>query len=224
MLRLVIFDVDGTLIDSEALYIKSALENCRLNGYSISLDTIMSTIGRDVRSIRGIISSAGGEGFDYDKYLENLRKIRNEIVKKEPIELKKGALDILRFCKEERLDLAFATSTFKYKQEPILEALDILSYFDFCVYGDEISNSKPSPDIYLKVLDHFNHKKDEVIIFEDSINGILSAHNAGVRVVCVPDKVKIPDDISKLAYKTVDDLDKGIDVIKEFLWNRWRIV
>ena len=217
MVRLVIFDIDGTLIDSESLYIKSAIENCKRNNYNISLDTIMSTIGRDVRSIREIVSRAGGKDFDYDKYLENLRKIRSEIVKKEPIELKKGALNILNFCKENNLELAFATSTFKYKQEVILKDLNILSYFDFCVYGDEIENSKPAPDIYLKVLEHFDHKKDEVIIFEDSINGILSANNAGVKVICVPDRVKIPEDIKNLAYKTVSDLDKGIDIIKELL-------
>ena len=217
MIRLVIFDVDGTLIDSEALYIKAAIENCKRNNYNFSYDVLTSIVGRDAKVSREVITKAGGKGFDYDKYFEDLSKIKKEIGEKEPIELKKGVINILKFCKKNNLDTAFATSTFKYKQEPILERLNVLSYFDFCVYGDEVNNSKPAPDIYLKVLEHFDYKKDEVIIFEDSINGILSANSAGVRVVCVPDKVKIPDDILKLTYRTIVDLDKGIDILKGLL-------
>ena len=217
MLKLVIFDVDGTLIDSESLYVKAAIENCKRNNYNFSYDVLTSIVGRDAKVSREVISKAGGDGFDYDKYLENLEKIKNEIAKKEPLELKKGVINILNFCKKNNLNLAFATSTFKYKQEPILKGLNVLSYFDYCVYGDEIKKSKPAPDIYLKVLEHFDYQKDEIIIFEDSTNGIISASSAGVRVVCVPDKVRIPSDIKELTYKMVIDLNKGIEIIQELL-------
>lgn len=216
MIKLVIFDVDGTLVDSETVYINSALETCKRYGYKFTIDDIKSIIGQTKDAIREGICKIGGPNFDYDLYLKRKDEIAKELLKAHYYDLKPGVMDILNYCKENNIKMAIATSTYKEVHTEILSKLNILDYFDYKVFGDEIKNSKPNPEIYLKVVEHFKDiKKDEMIIFEDSNNGVLSAYNAGIKVVWVPDHVDIPDSTKKLVYKTIDNLTQGIDIIKD---------
>lgn len=214
MIKLVIFDVDGTLVDSESIYVKAALKNLEVNHYNIPMSAIMGIIGQNKVAGQKLIESTQDDSFNYDKYLQDFRKIREELLKKEPYKLKKGALNILNYCKKHDIKMAIATSTAKDKQTKVLTELGIIDYFDYMVFGDEIKNSKPAPDIYLKVYEHYNIDKDEMIIYEDSKNGILSAHNAGIKVVYIKDIVDVEEEVTSLCYKQVKDLDEGIEILR----------
>lgn len=214
MIKLVIFDVDGTLVDSESVYVKAALKNLEVNHYNIPMSAIMGIIGQNRVAGRKLIESTQDDSFNYDKYIKDFEKIRNQILENEPYKLKKGALNILNYCKKHNIKTAIATSTARDKQTKVLTKLGIIDYFDYMVFGDEIKNSKPAPDIYLKVYEHYNIDKDEMIIYEDSKNGILSAHNAGIRVVYIKDIVDVEEEVTSLCYKQVKDLDEGIELLK----------
>lgn len=214
MIKLVIFDVDGTLVDSESVYVKAALKNLEVNHYNIPMSAIMGIIGQNKVAGQKLIESTQDDSFNYDKYLQDFRKIREELLKKEPYKLKKGALNILNYCKKHDIRMAIATSTARDKQTKVLTELGIIDYFDYMVFGDEIKNSKPDPEIYLKVFEHYNYGKDEMIIYEDSKNGILSAHNAGIRVVYIKDIVDVEEEVTSLCYKQVKGLDEGIELLK----------
>ena len=214
MIKLVIFDVDGTLVDSETVYVKAALKNLEVNHYNIPMSAIMGIIGQNRVAGRKLIESTQDDSFNYDKYIKDFEKIRNQILENEPYKLKKGALNILNYCKKHNIKTAIATSTARDKQTKVLTKLGIIDYFDYMVFGDEIKNSKPAPDIYLKVYEHYNIDKDEMIIYEDSKNGILSAHNAGIRVVYIKDIVDVEEEVTSLCYKQVKDLDEGIELLK----------
>ncbi len=209
MTKLAIFDVDGTLIDSESLYVKAALLNNKINGYNIPYEVIMNTIGRNRESVRQIVVDSQQKGFDYDTYRSKLMALYDEDL----LTLKKGAINILEHCKKHNILTAIATSTYKEKQLRILNKLDIAKYFDYMVFGDQIKNSKPAPDIYLDVYNHYNFNKEDILIFEDSRNGILSAHNAGIKVVYIKDVVDVEKEVVDLAYKSIKDLDEGIKLL-----------
>ena len=214
MIKLVIFDVDGTLVDSEVVFVKAAIKNMEVNGYNIPMSAIMGIIGQNRIAGRKLIESTQDDSFDYDKYIKDYEKIRSEILENEPLKLKKGALNILNYCKEHNIKMAIATSTYREKQVKVLTNLGIIDCFDYMVFGDEIKNSKPAPDIYLKVYEHYNLDKDEMIIYEDSNNGILSGYNAGIKVVYIKDIVDVKEDTLALCYKQVKDLDEGIEILK----------
>ena len=209
MTKLAIFDVDGTLIDSESIYVKAALLNNKINNYNVPLNVIMNTIGRNRESVRQVVIDSQTKDFDYDTYRSKLMEIYDE----DSLTLKKGAINILEYCKNHNVLSAVATSTYKEKQLRILTQLDIAKYFDYMVFGDEIKNSKPAPDIYLDVYNHYNFKKEDILIFEDSRNGILSAHNAGIKVVYIKDVVDVEKEVVDLAYKSIKDLDEGIKLL-----------
>ena len=222
MIKLVIFDVDGTLVDSEVVFVKAAIKNMEVNGYNIPMSAIMGIIGQNRIAGRKLIESTQDDSFDYDKYIKDYEKIRSEILENEPLKLKKGALNILNYCKEHNIKMAIATSTYREKQLKVLTDLGIIDYFDYMVFGDEIKNSKPAPDIYLKVYEHYNYDKDEMIIYEDSNNGILSGYNAGIKVVYIKDIVDVKEETLALCYKQVKDLDEGIEILK-WTQNHWHI-
>ena len=209
MTKLAIFDVDGTLIDSESIYVKAALLNNKINNYNVPLNVIMNTIGRNRESVRQVVTDSQTKDFDYDTYRSKLMEIYNQ----DRLTLKKGAINILEYCKNHNILSAIATSTYKEKQLRILNKLDLIKYFDYMVFGDEIKNSKPAPDIYLNVYNHYNFKKEDILIFEDSRNGILSAHNAGIKVVYIKDVVDVEKEVVDLAYKSIKDLDEGIKLL-----------
>ena len=209
MTKLAIFDVDGTLIDSESIYVKAALLNNKINNYNVPLNVIMNTIGRNRESVRRVVIDSQAKDFDYDTYRSKLMNLYDE----DSLTLKKGAINILEYCKNHNILSAVATSTYKEKQLRILTQLDIAKYFDYMVFGDEIKNSKPAPDIYLNVYNHYNFKKEDILIFEDSRNGILSAHNAGIKVVYIKDVVDVEKEVVDLAYKSIKDLDEGIKLL-----------
>ena len=209
MTKLAIFDVDGTLIDSESIYVKAALLNNKINNYNVPLNVIMNTIGRNRESVRQVVTDSQTKDFDYDTYRSKLMEIYNQ----DRLTLKKGAINILEYCKNHNILSAIATSTYKEKQLRILTQLDIAKYFDYMVFGDEIKNSKPAPDIYLNVYNHYNFKKEDILIFEDSRNGILSAHNAGIKVIYIKDVVDVEKEVVDLAYKSIKDLDEGIKLL-----------
>ena len=209
MIKLAIFDVDGTLIDSESIYIKAALLNNEINNYNVPMDVIKNTIGRNRDSVRQIVIDSQSSNFDYDTYRSKLMELYNE----DSLTLKKGAINILEYCKTHNILSAVATSTYKEKQLRILNKLDLTKYFDYMVFGDQIKNSKPAPDIYLDVFNHYNFKKEDILIFEDSRNGILSAHSANINVVYIKDVVDVEKEVVDLAYKSIKDLDEGIKLL-----------
>ena len=209
MTKLAIFDVDGTLIDSESIYVKAALLNNKINNYNVPLNVIMNTIGRNRESVRQVVIDSQTKDFDYDTYRSKLMEIYNQ----DSLVLKKGAINILEYCKNHNILSALATSTYKEKQLRILTQLDIAKYFDYMVFGNQIKNSKPAPDIYLNVYNHYNFKKEDILIFEDSRNGILSAHNAGIKVVYIKDVVDVEKEVVDLTYKSIKDLDEGIKLL-----------
>ena len=217
MIKLAIFDVDGTLVDSESVYLKAAIKNIKTHNYPVKMETIYKTFGATQAAIRKLISDDLGGDDKYDAYLSNLRKLMDDIYEKEPVKVKEGTFEILEYLKENNVKIAIATSTYRDKQMPVLEKTGLLKYIDSMVFGDEIKNSKPAPDIYLKAMEYYNFQKEEALIFEDSINGILSGYNAGIKVIGIPDQVAIPKDVQDKTYAMCNNLIEAIDITKKLL-------
>ena len=89
--------------------------------------------------------------------------------------------------------------------------------FDYIVGGDKVVHSKPDPEIFLKVLEHFNFDSSEALVLEDSNNGILASHRANIPVICVPDLVENKPELLALTYKTLPSLLEVKDEIAKIL-------
>ena len=215
MIKLVIFDCDGVVIDSEGLYLDIADRVSKMRGYNVPKEAVYSTLGANVIEMKKIILSYMGSDFDYDTYYNEICEIKaREIIDNPPL-LKKGFNELIEYLRNNNIATALATSTEREKQCANLKRINILNCFDYMIFGDEVENSKPNPEIYLKVINHFDYDKEGILIIEDTPNGIKSGMAAGVRVIYCPDYAVVPEEMQKQVYTKVEDLTGVIGIIEK---------
>lgn len=150
----------------------------------------------------------------------NLRKIRDErfYVKlyRNEVVLKPYALDILNYLDSKNIPYALVTSTIKEKASKVLTHFNLYNRFKFIFFGDDVVDSKPNPEIYLKAVNQSGFDKIEILVFEDSRNGIEACNNAGLDVVYVPDRDRI-DTNGLILFDEIKDFNEGIKMINQIL-------
>lgn len=215
-IKMIFFDMDGCLIDSEIVYVYAWLELFQELNIPIELDEIMNWRGKNNRLINERINEFVG---DMDETL-NLRKIRDErfYVKlyNNEVELKPYAKDILDYLDSKNIPYALVTSTIKEKASKVLTHFNLYHRFKFIFFGDDVVDSKPNPEIYLKAVSQSGLNKHEILVFEDSRNGIEACNNAGLDVVYVPDRARI-DTNDILLFNEIKDFNEGIKMISQYI-------
>jgi len=215
-IKMIFFDMDGCLIDSEIVYVYAWFELFQELNIPIELDEIMNWRGKNNRLINERINEFVG---DMDETL-NLRKIRDErfYVKlyNNEVELKPFAKDILDYLDSKNIPYALVTSTIKEKASKVLTHFNLYHRFKFIFFGDDVVDSKPNPEIYLKAVSQSGLNKHEILVFEDSRNGIEACNNAGLDVVYVPDRDRI-DTSDILLFNEIKDFNEGIKMISQYI-------
>lgn len=215
-IKMIFFDMDGCLIDSEIVYVYAWLELFQELNIPIELDEIMNWRGKNNRLINERINEFVG---DMDE-TQNLRKIRDErfYVKlyNNEVELKPYAKDILDYLDSKNIPYALVTSTIKEKASKVLTHFNLYHRFKFIFFGDDVVDSKPNPEIYLKAVSQSGLNKHEILVFEDSRNGIEACNNAGLDVVYVPDRDRI-DTSDILLFNEIKDFNEGIKMISQYI-------
>lgn len=208
--RAVVFDMDGVLLDTEKVY-----RLCwKKNGMSIGIpegkmDEICDKIAGGTKSTNArVFKDVMGEDFAYLPFRQKTIDMFEQYLLDNGIDLKDGVVDTLAFLKEKGVKIALATSTDRARAENKLVKTGLFQYFDELVFGDEIERGKPYPDIYLTACKKLNVEPRNAIGVEDSINGVISAGDAGLYTVMVIDLIKPNDITKKRANRTYDNIRK----------------
>lgn len=215
MLKALIFDFDGLILDTETPEVLVWQNIYKEHGFELPVEEWQKTVG-----------GYGISNFDPAQHLSHLsqgtldpvslqaryRREADAIIHSNPI--MPGVMDMIHDAQANGLKVAIGSSSPHSWVDSHTQRLDIHHHFEHIICQDDVApgRTKPHPDIFLKALEKLNVNNDEAVVFEDSPNGVLASKRAGVFVVAVPNpltaKMNVQGDmtVSSLAELSLKDL------------------
>lgn len=215
MIKAVIFDMDGTLLDSEKIGLKAWQYVIDKYSQPFDLSLPYRSIGLNYNSMKDLFLGELGKDFPFETYWKHTKQRFGEIEAESGIPVKQGFDKLCDYLKANNIGMYVATSTYHDSAAKELEHSGILGYFDGIIGGDEITKGKPDPEIFIKSAEKTGFEKSECLIVEDSSNGLRAGIASGMRTVFIKDIVDVPAEITDKAFAKCDDLSGVIDIITE---------
>lgn len=190
MIKALIFDFDGLILDTESPEYFSLNEAYEEHGHQLPIATYGRVVGSEysheyepVAHLEGLT----GKTLDRNAFIQQVYQRRIELI--EQNQVLPGVEKLILEGKARNLKLAVASSSPHQWVDGHLKRLNLFDCFDVIICKDDVLKIKPNPDLFLAALDRLGISADEAVIFEDSLNGILAARRAGIRVVAVPNHI-----------------------------------
>lgn len=215
MIKGVIFDMDGTMIDTEKLYLKFWIQASVENGYDMKPEHVYGIRSLAAKYAIPKLQESFGDDFDYYKVKNRRIEIMDDYLSNHEIEKKFGLDELLKYLTENGYKKAVATATNLETTVKYLTQLGIKDYFDEIITASMVENGKPAPDIYIKAAEKIGLAPSECLALEDSPNGILSAYRAGCKAVMIPDLTQPDEETMNLLYAKADNLEKVIELLEK---------
>ena len=189
MIKAVIFDMDGTIIDSEPIYEKVNEEIYDKYGFNLTQEDYDRHMGANLKDIWEDILDRYQVKEEYSHYKvedfmeDHIHESYQGLADAEELELMPGVKKWFDFLKDHGYKMIIASSSYAPVIEHIYQRFELDQYMEGYVDGNSIENGKPAPDIFLKAAEKMGVKAEECLVIEDSENGVNGAHQAGAKVV-----------------------------------------
>jgi HAD superfamily hydrolase (TIGR01509 family) len=183
MLKALVFDMDGVIIDSEPIHIDVVVQVLKDVGARPRHHEIYDFIGVRNNEMWAALIKRHGLTETVEELMERQKIYKLERFFKGPLEAIDGIPELMARAKAKGLKVALATSSPKYFAEQVLTRIGVIDYFDALVTADDISNSKPHPEIYQKAAQALGLLPEECLAIEDAYLGIQAAKGAGMQCV-----------------------------------------
>jgi HAD superfamily hydrolase (TIGR01509 family) len=206
--RAVIFDLDGTVLDNE-------------DEYGASFNKVLQSLGAKVKEKYPQIGGIGvKENWPqlFKKYNIKTKKSIEELAGKtqeaylaqlDKVTLKPGLEEFIKKLKKDGTQIALATSNGWWIVEAVFDRLNLDRFFDVVTTAEEVTHTKPDPDLFLLTAQKLGVKPKECLVIEDAASGIEAAHRAGMKVIGLAR--------DKAHGKTLKGADKGINSYNQLL-------
>lgn len=189
-IKAVIFDLDGTLVDSMGIWKEIDIEYLGRFGHTLP-DTLQS-------EIEGMCFTETAEyikkRFDLPDSIEKMKNDWNEMAIQKytcEVPLKPGVLEFLKLLKQKGIKMGIATSNSRELAEAVANRFSFPEYITCLLTGCDVKKGKPAPDVYLTVAQRLGVEPEECLVFEDIVAGIMAGKNAGMKVCAVEDAYSV---------------------------------
>ena len=191
--ELFIFDMDGLMFDTERLVYECYLETAKIHGFEVKPEIFNHVLGKTQGDIIKTLQYIYEVEEEVVKWRKDIVDLKFQLIEeRKTVRKKTGLLEILNFAKEQQIKTAVASSSKRKVIDLYLGLEDITPYIDVIVAGDEVSNGKPNPEIFLTACHKSGVSPDKAIVMEDSPAGINAALNAKIT------SFHIKDDLSDM--------------------------
>ena len=210
-IKTVIFDMDGVLFDTEKVYLDVWTRVCEKYGYKMTKEIYCKVIATGRENVKRVFKQEFGNSIP----IEEMYREKHEILAKELnkcIPVKNGAYELLKHLKNKEYKIALATSASKERMEKQLKKANFIDIFDELVCKDEVKETKPNPEIFIKAANKLGVDPKECIVIEDSLAGLKAAYKGNMLPIHVVDLKDADKEIKKYCYKSFNNL---IEIKKE---------
>ena len=206
LVKAVVFDMDGTLIDTERIYQQFWVMASEELGYNLTRDQLLQLRSLGVIYAEPLVTEMTNDPEAYIRIKTKRAEMMDPYMQSHEIEQKPFVREALTLLRDNGFRLAVATGTDVEHTAEYLRRAGLIDFFGAIVSARMFEKGKPSPDVYLYACEKIGAKPENAYAVEDAPNGILSAKNAGMKVVMVPDLTEPDEELMKLLDYRADNL------------------
>ena len=207
----VVFDLDGTIVDSEKYFFEAYKKAFLFYGFEIG-DKALEFRSLDRELATKLCNSITSNTISYSIVRAKRNEILNLLIKETPIQLKKGIKEVLTWLKK-RYQLFVISSSNLDRIKDILKGVGLLDLIDEVFSANEVKKGKPYPDIYNYFCKKKNLQPSDIVVVEDSPNGVKSAFDAGTNVIFVKDLTEPTSTIKEQCLACLSDIRLLMNII-----------
>lgn len=206
--ELVIFDMDGLILNTEQLFMDLEDIVMQRYGYRQSRENYIKTIGTGGETLRSILRELYGPEYPEETISRETRQLVDEWIEKNGPPVKDGISCAMKRFTQAGISCAVATSTHTEIASHYMEKAGLMEYLRFVLGGENVARSKPDPEIFLMTARKAGVDPSHCLVLEDSPNGIRAALSAGMDVIAIPDLVPVPEELESRIFCQVTSADQ----------------
>lgn len=210
-IKAAIFDLDGTVIDTEKLLVKYWCMAANEFGFPMEREHALQLRSLARKYAEPLLKEWFGENCDYMTVRNRRMELMTAHIIENGLDVKAGIKELLVWLGENGYKRAVATATDLTRAGKYLTDVGLYDYFDCIISAQQVENGKPKPDVYIYAVNQLGLTPDECIAVEDSPNGVISASDAGCKTIMVPDLTEPDEELKKRLYAVCP---KASDIIK----------
>lgn len=213
LIKGVLFDMDGLLLDTERIALRCFQESSTDLGFPLPIEILNQLVGRNSRDADVFLQSCMGDAYPASAVRLGFRQRYEQHLEQNGVDVKPGLGSLIEALNRAQIPRMVATSTRREMAEWKLRRAGIAHYFSGITGGDEVARGKPAPDIFLLAAARLGVPPTDCLVLEDSAPGIQAALSAGMQAILIPDIVSpevgtLPSQVRVAA--TLDDVASWI--------------